>query len=116
MIKIEKGFSSKTQKLVSLSVLAKEHYDRVLKKNGRYISPLKKLEEKLLKIRAITPQTKEAILETRFLEKVTNPKEFKKLLISPLEKFQDIIVDYDDFKPLFEETKYKNSYPNFIPK
>jgi hypothetical protein len=108
MIKIEKGFSSKTQKLVSLSVLAEEHYDRVLKKNGTYISPLKKLEDKLLEIRGVLPQTDEIILKTRFLEKVTHPEEFKKLLISPLEKFQNIIDDYEDFNPLFQEKKYKS--------
>jgi hypothetical protein len=108
MIKIEKGFSSKIQMLVSLAVLAEEHYVRILKKNRKYVSPLTKLEETLQEIKEILPQTSEISLKIRFLEKVTDPEEFKKLLISPLEKFQDIIDDYNDFKSLFEIKKYKS--------
>ncbi|WP_405352264.1 HNH endonuclease [Nonlabens sp. Asnod3-H03] len=108
MIKIEKGFSSKTHKSSSLLDLAKEHYDRVLEKNRTYVSPLTKLEEKLLEIRAIVPQTDETILKIRFLEKVTARKEFKKLLTSSLDKFQDIINDYQEFNSLFENKKYKD--------
>lgn len=106
MIKIEKGYSSKTQKSVSLSVLAKEHYERILKKNRTYVSPLAKLKEKLMETRAIIHQTNEVLLKIRFLEKVTETKEFKRLLTSSLEKFEDIIGDYQEFDSLFEEEKY----------
>ena len=108
MIKIDRGFSSKTQKSASLSDLAEEHYERVLEKNRTYVSPFTKLEEKLLEVRAIIPQTDETILKIRFLEKVTEPIEFKKLLTSSLDKFQDIIKDYQEFNVLFEDKKYKD--------
>ncbi|WP_075344308.1 HNH endonuclease [Tenacibaculum agarivorans] len=107
MIKLEKGYCSTENKKKLISQLAAEHYNRVVEKKGTYVSPIKKLKEALDSERAITSQISEINLKVKFLETVTNEDEFKRLLTSPLEKFDEIIDDYKEFNPLFEDEGYK---------
>lgn len=104
MIKVDSGYSSVKKKEVSLKVLAEEHYDRVVSNKGNYVSPLIKLEETL------TEEEKKGYpneLKVKFLTKVTDKKEFKKLVTAHHSKFESIINDYEEFKPLFEDKGYK---------
>lgn len=95
-----------------LHILAQEHYNRVISKNGRYISPLEKLKEErdLLK----KEDRKEDTLLIEFLEKVTEKKEFKRLIISPLSNFPQIGKDYRIFNKLFACTDRRQKILNLF--
>lgn len=108
MIKIEKGFSSKQNKIVTLQELSLEHYTRVVTKNGNYkITPIDNLTKELNIENAKPVKSAEVLLKIEFLQKVTQPLEFKKLLTARLDQFQTIIDDYDKFSSLFTDKKYK---------
>ncbi|CAM1341817.1 HNH endonuclease [Tenacibaculum amylolyticum] len=107
MIKIENGYSSEEGKKKSIAELANEHYNRVIEKKGRYVSPLDKLKEALDTEKEITPRTDEVVCKIEFLEKVTGEAEFKRLLSASLEEFDEIINEYAGFNSLFENEGYK---------
>lgn len=108
MIKINKGFSSKQNKNVTLDELALEHYNRIITVKGNYkTTPLDNLIAELDAENLKPVKTGEVLLKIDFLEKITDRNEFKKLITAPLNQFQDIIDEYDEFKPLFTDEKYK---------
>lgn len=99
LIKIDKGFSSIKKKKVPLEILAQEHYNRVISKKGKYVSPLKKLEEERERLKK--KNRNKDILLIEFLEKVTAESEFKRLIVSPLSEYPKINKDYVIFEKLF---------------
>jgi len=98
MIKIDYGYDNKGNKC-NLNELAELHYKELITHN-RFISPL-----------VLLSNAKKGRRSKRleFVRKVSNEKEFHRLVVADLEEIPKIITEYEEFSELFDNNKFNRS-------